>query len=193
MSNLDNREPQLKIYIRHKLLKSTGSAKCLAGLMLLTALVTSVYAQANVTLAWNPISNPLVAGFNIYYGGASGVYTNKITVGSSTSVTVSNLVIGATYYFAETTYSAAGAESALSGEVSYTVQTPAPHVSLQVMPAKQFVLTVAGSSGHTYNVSASQNLTVWTVIGTVTVGANGSATFTDTNAMHFSSRFYRVN
>jgi hypothetical protein len=193
MSDMNNREPQLTIQVPHKLIKSKGPAKFLAGLMLLTVLVTSIHAQANVTLSWNPISNPLVAGFNIYYGGASGVYTNKISVGLVTSVTVSNLVIGTTYYFAATTYSAAGAESALSAAVSYTVPAPAPQVSLQAMPANQFLLTVAGSSGQTYNISASENLTTWTVIGTVTIGSNGLATFTDTNAVNFSRRFYRLN
>jgi hypothetical protein len=81
----------------------------------------SVLASANVTLAWNSINNPMVAGYNIYYGGASGVYTNKTSAGLATSLTVSNLANGNTYYFAATTYSAAGAESAFSSEVSYTV------------------------------------------------------------------------
>lgn len=155
--------------------------------------VMSVHAQQNVTLAWNPSANPVVAGFNIYFGGTSGVYTNKTSVGTATSLTISNLVAGDTYYFAATTYSAAGAESALSSEVSYTVPTPAPEVQLQVTPAKQFVLTVTGAANQTHEILASQNLTTWTAIGTVTVGANGSATFTDTNAANYPSRFYRIN
>jgi hypothetical protein len=81
----------------------------------------SAFASANVTLSWSPNAEPVVAGYNIYYGGASGVYTNVIDAGTSTSVTISNLSDGATYFFASTTYSAAGAESALSSEVSYTV------------------------------------------------------------------------
>ena len=82
------------------------------------------FAQANVTLAWNPSANPIVAGFNIYYGGQSRVYTNEINAGTNTSLSISNLLNGSTYYFAATTYSAAGAESALSSEVSYTVPLP---------------------------------------------------------------------
>jgi hypothetical protein len=169
------------------------TAKLLAALIFFTAFVMSVQAQAHVTLAWNPISNPLVAGFDIYYGGATGVYTNKIKIGTATNVTISNLVIGATYYFATTTYSTAGAESAKSSEVSYLVPTPPPVVQLQVTPTSQCILTVTGSINHLYTISASQDLTAWTVIGTVNVGATGSTTFTDTNAASYSRRFYRVN
>ena len=89
--------------------------------VLISILPCPGFAQANVTLAWNPSTNPIVAGYKIYYGGASGNYTNKTSVGTNTSFTVSNLLNGGTYYFAASTYSAAGAESALSSEVSYTV------------------------------------------------------------------------
>jgi hypothetical protein len=65
-------------------------------------------------------------------------------------------------------------------------------VQLQVTPAKQFILNVTGTIGHTYNIQASQDLITWTVIGTVTMGASGSLNFTDTNAASFSKRFYRI-
>jgi hypothetical protein len=172
--------------------KTMWLTRFLAGLLICTAFITSAQAQANVTLAWNPSTNPVVAGFNIYYGGASGVYTNKTSVGATTSFTFSNLVYGVTYYFAATTYSAAGAESALSGAVAYTVPMPTSELQLGVTPAKQFVLTMTGPVGHTYDIQATQDFITWTVIGTVTVGANGSLTFTDTNAASFTKRFYRT-
>jgi hypothetical protein len=174
-------------------LKIKRTAKLLVALILFTSFAMTVEAQAHVTLAWNPISNPLVAGCNVYYGRTSGVYTNKTPVGMATNVTISNLIIGATYYFATTTYSAAGAESAKSSEVSYLVPTPPAVLQLQVSPTKQFTLTVTGATNQLYTISASQDLTIWTVIGTVNAGATGSTTFTDTNAATFSKRFYRVN
>lgn len=78
-------------------------------------------ATASVTLAWNPSTDPAIAGYNIYYGGASDAYTNEIFVGNATSVTISGLVPGTTYYFAATTYSASGLESAFSSELAYLV------------------------------------------------------------------------
>ena len=172
--------------------KITRLAKVVTGLLICMAFIMFVRAQANVTLAWNPSTNPIVAGFNIYYGGASGVYTNKTSVGTVSSLTIPNLVIGATYYFAATTYSAAGAESALSSEVSYTVPAPVSGLQLGVTPSKQFILTMTGPVGHTYDIQATQDFITWTVIGTVTVGTNGSFSFTDTNAASFSKRFYRT-
>jgi hypothetical protein len=181
--------------VLHRLLKIFGPTKFSAGLLIFTALIMprSVIASANVTLAWNPSSDPLVAGYNIYYGGASGVYTNKTSVGLVTSLAISNLVSGDTYYFAATTYSAAGAESAFSGEVVYTVPTPPSGVQLLVTSARQFILTVTGLIGHIYDIQATQDFKTWTVIGTVTVGAGGLLNFTDTNAAGFSRRFYRTH
>jgi len=89
--------------------------------ILISFLQLSTCAAASVTLAWSASTDSIVAGYNMYYGGASGTYTNEIPVGSATSVTVTGLVQGATYYFAATTYSAAGVESSYSSEVSYTV------------------------------------------------------------------------
>jgi hypothetical protein len=76
--------------------------------------------------------------------------------------------------------------------VSGSVLTALPGVQFRVTTANQFILTVAGQTGHTYNIQATQDFKTWTVIGTVTMGAGGSLDFTDTNAANFSSRFYRT-
>jgi hypothetical protein len=171
--------------------KSTGLMKFLGGLLILAALSPTVHGQS-VTLAWNQSTNPTVAGYNIYYGGASGNYTNTLSVGNATNATISGLAQGTTYYFAATTYDSSGMESLFSSEVSYT--TPIlPGVQFRVTSARQFVLTVTGPIGHTYDIQATQDFVTWTVIGTVTVGATGSLDFTDTNAASFSRRFYRTS
>jgi hypothetical protein len=76
-------------------------------------------ATGSVTLAWNSSTGSAIAGYNLYYGGASRAYTNKITVGNTTSVNVSGLVGGKIYYFAATSYSVAGMESPYSSELIY--------------------------------------------------------------------------
>ena len=78
----------------------------------------------SVTLAWNASTDPSVAGYNVYYGGASGVYTNKIPAGNTTNATISGLIQGTTYYFAATTYTSSGMESPFSSEVSYLLPVP---------------------------------------------------------------------
>jgi len=89
----------------------------------------SAFATGSVTLAWNASTNPIVVGYNVYYGGASGSYTNEISIGSATNAIISGLTEGATYYFAATTYTTADVESPFSSEVSYLVPLNVPIVN----------------------------------------------------------------
>jgi hypothetical protein len=89
--------------------------------VLFAVMQLSAFATGSVTLAWNASTNSSTAGYNIYYGRASGAYTNPVNAGNATNVTISVLVEGTTYYFAATTYAASGMESPFSSEVSYTV------------------------------------------------------------------------
>ena len=95
----------------------------LSGIALL--LSSPALATQNVTLAWNASTDPTVVGYNIYYGGASATYTNTLSAGNATNLTVSGLVGGNTYYFAATTYNSAGVQSPFSNEVFYSVPTNA--------------------------------------------------------------------
>ena len=144
----------------------------------------------SVTLAWNRSPDSNVIGYRVYYGPASGIYTNAIDVGNVTTNTVPGLTGGVTCFFAVTAYNAIGLESDFSTEISYTPGVPG--VQIRITPASQVVLTVTGQIGHTYEILATQDLKTWTVIGTVTVGAGGSLDFTDTNAASFPKRFYRT-
>ena len=167
-------------------------------MLILAALSTSVQAGQSVTLAWDPSANPEVVGYNIYYGVANRTYTNKVNVGKVTSVTIPGLSEGTTYFFAVTAHDILGLESDYSTEASYTVPGALPRsvllpsLQLTILLNRQVVLDVTGQVGHTYEIQASPNLTSWTVIGAVTVGASGSVQFTDTNAANYPARFYRV-
>jgi len=92
----------------------------------LIILVCSAFAieAAVVTLAWDVSSSPNIAGYRLYSGTTSGVYSQTIEVGNATSTLVSNLVTGKTYFFVVTAYNAMGVESAPSNEVSYLVPSP---------------------------------------------------------------------
>jgi hypothetical protein len=74
----------------------------------------------SATLAWDPsVPSTNVAGYFLYYGGATGRYTNRFDVGLPTSGVVSNLVAGTTYYFAVTAHDSSGLESAYSNEAAW--------------------------------------------------------------------------
>ena len=89
----------------------------------LLALARPLHAtpSAAVALAWDPSTDPSVTGYNVYYGASSRTYTNVIPAGGATTAIVSNLASGVTYYFAATTYTAAGLESDYSIEAAYSV------------------------------------------------------------------------
>jgi hypothetical protein len=95
--------------------------------LLLPILILSQLAtngnSAQVTLAWDPNSEPDVAGYKIYYGFLSNQYIYNVDVGNRTSCTLSSLQDGTTYYFAATAYNIGRYESDFSNEVVFT--TPA--------------------------------------------------------------------
>lgn len=95
-------------------------------------------------ITWNaPVSNadgtPLtdLAGFKIYYGTISGIYTDNIDVGRVTTSRISNLTDGLIYYFVVTAYDFAGNESGYSNEISRDIITSnnnPPSVAQLVFP-----------------------------------------------------------
>ena len=96
---------------------------------LLLFLFASLSAFADsVTLIWNPSPGTNVAGYYVYYGGASRTYTNKSNVGNTTNATVSGILEGPTYFFALTAYNSDGLESDYSNELAYGI--PAPPLGL---------------------------------------------------------------
>jgi hypothetical protein len=143
-----------------------------------------------VTLAWNPSTSTNIVGYNVYYGLASGVY-NSVESVTGTNVIIIGLAAGTTYYFAATAVDALGVESPFSNVASFT--TGVPTVRVRTAAAGQFVMTVSGFIGQTYDIEATQDLITWIVIGTFTVDASGSMDFTDTNAASFPQRFYRTH
>jgi len=102
-------------------------ALTVAGLCLLGAIGARGQGATSLFLWWNPSATAV--SYNLYYGTASGTYTNEQSVGSVTNATVSGLLPGTTYYFAATAVDAAGQESVFSSEFIYSVPGIAPAIS----------------------------------------------------------------
>lgn len=101
----------------------------------------TAFADQSVTLTWSPSPDTNAVGYKIYYGGVSLNYTNSLAVGNTASATISGLSEGATYYFAATTISASGAESAYSNEAIYSIpqsDTNGTPVTATNLPAPTF-------------------------------------------------------
>ena len=76
---------------------------------------------ASVSLAWKPSADPNVVGYSLFYGSASRQYTSCRDAGTNTELILDGLENGQTYYFATAAYTASGAVSPFSNEVSNTV------------------------------------------------------------------------
>ncbi|MCX7635466.1 MAG: hypothetical protein N2Z74_06945, partial [Syntrophales bacterium] len=82
------------------------------------ALFELTYGGVNIRLTWDPNTEPDLAGYKIYYGNASRVYTHSINVGKVTSYTL-NLDPRNRYYIAVTAYDTENLESGFSNEVRW--------------------------------------------------------------------------
>jgi hypothetical protein len=89
----------------------------------LCVLGSLAHAQAgsSASFAWDPVVGHAIAGYRLYYGTSSGIYSQMVSVGNRTSATVSNLALGQTYYFVVTGFNNLGFESGPSNEVSTTI------------------------------------------------------------------------
>jgi len=80
-------------------------------------------------VSWTANTEPDLAGYKVYYGTSSGVYTTVIDVGltatpATPSHTIYNLTKGVTYFFNVTAYDTSNNESGFGTEVSKLVRGP---------------------------------------------------------------------
>jgi len=79
----------------------------------------TVEEGAQVSLLWDPNSEPDCEGYKLYYGYASGDYSFSVDVGYQTAYTLTSLQPDKIYYFAATAYNTTGTESDYSNEVTF--------------------------------------------------------------------------
>ena len=153
---------------------------------LLAAAAPQVFASQSVELVWTPSSSPDIVGYNIYYGNASSAYTNEISVGNLTNLTVSGLSSGSTYYFAARAINGSGVESTFSVQTSYSVPFPGAMAGRPILSSNGVSISVTGQAGSTYIVQGSTDLVNWVPLETNI----SPLLFTDTN--RYKKRFYRA-
>jgi hypothetical protein len=71
------------------------------------------------------------------------------------------------------------------------LETP-PSVQIRKVFNGEVIMTVIGQAGHLYEIEATQDFVNWTVIGQVTVEADGSSDYIDSTAGEHSARMYRT-
>ena len=144
-------------------------------------LISSLFSQdaqaGQATLAWDPNTDSDLAGYKVYLGNASRSYQSSLDVGNKANATVTNLLAGATYYFAVTAYDSSRNESGYSNEVAYTIPAACTY---SVSPVSQSFNSTGGTgsegvttpSGCTWTAVSSAS---WIMI-TSNVSATGSGT-----------------
>lgn len=174
--------------------------------------VTGVSAGI-VMLAWDPgPATNSIANYKIYYGAASGTYTNSVSAGTNLAVTVSNPVQGRTYYCAATATDTYGLESDYSSEVTITIPVPLTNqpptlnalanitidedASLQTVNLSG-ITSGATNESQTLTITASSNntnLIPTPAVSYTSPNATGSITFTPVaNANGWVTITVRVN
>src|SRR5207245_9008613 len=120
--------------------RSLASNLCLAlfvtcALTALCLLAPASSSAAQVTLAWDPNTEPDLAGYKLYYGTSSGPYQFSVDVGNLTSYTLSGLLEGRIYYFAATAYNSSLGESGFSNEAIKALADVTPPTASLTAPA----------------------------------------------------------
>lgn len=147
-----------------------------------------------VGLAWGRNTEPDIAGYRVYYGSSSGAYTSEMWAGDQTSVTISNLQEGLSYYFAVTATTTAGIESAPSEELVLHAHAEKVKLSIELAkPVSQGTaqIKVPTEVGRVYILESSQDLKSWAPILWI-FGTGDLATVPVSPLSASAKRFYRV-
>ena len=78
-------------------------------------------------------------------------------------------------------------------ETTYTAPGTLPTISLLPPPSGPGQLQIMGQVGHSYDILASQDLSVWNVIANVAAGAQSAIAFIDPEAAQYPIRFYMLH
>jgi Fibronectin type III domain/HYR domain len=84
---------------------------------------------ASLKLTWNHSPSTNVAGYLVSYGTQSGKYSTMVKAGYVTSVSITGLTEGTTYYFVVQSYDKGGTNGPPSPEVSGRVSAPTLAIS----------------------------------------------------------------
>ncbi|HEU6449358.1 MAG TPA: fibronectin type III domain-containing protein [Verrucomicrobiae bacterium] len=184
--------PTKKIILEKKAPAHTaGIVKVASIFFFLMMACAAVRGGQNITLKWKGIVEPDLAGYKLYYGPASGTYTNYFSTGKATNVVLSGLTAGLTYYFAATAYTTNGIESVPSNEIAVTV----PGVLFMdggAAGGNPSSVRFPVIPGNAYTLQASTDLKSWTTVWSTSSATTQWIYFTDTNSLSIKARFYRL-
>jgi hypothetical protein len=153
-----------------------------------------------VRLGWNAAPDPEVRGYAIYYAATNSAVVNRVDAGNGVTCTLSNLIVGATYWIHAVSYDAYGLESVPSNEILHTAAINAP--AAPAGPKLQLARQTTGSVTLTYRATPGQvcgiqftsklNPPHWQTLTNVTATSLSNVVALDASARTVPQRFYRV-
>lgn len=159
-----------------------------------TSLAASPSSTSSVTLTWVASTSTNVTSYDVYYGTTSGSYTQVVSAGDVTQMTITGLTPGTTYFFAATSSDDASLESLYSNEIEVVVPAGRPDGSLP-----ELSLSRAGSNsvlqwptnfpGYTLQWSTSP-AGAWTDL--TSSPSNSGSYFAYTNTTSAAQGYYRL-
>lgn len=112
-------------------------------LVWMACMIPMSISAAALSLSWNSNTEADLAGYMVYYGNTSGIYTSSEDAGKVTSYDISNVTNGKTYYITLRAYDTSGNESACSQEVYAYIPVPNKTPSIQLLnPIAGAVLSI---------------------------------------------------
>ncbi len=161
----------------------------LTAALLLAMILASFGAaySADVILAWNPNTEPELAGYKLYYGNATRAYSSGVNADiadlNNPSTTFSGIEEGKTYYFAVTAYDSYGNESDYSNEVVCATVTSSAGTNGSISPSGVVVVEYGTSKTFTFNPDPGYHVADVTVDGQ-SQGPADSHTFSGIASSH---------
>jgi hypothetical protein len=181
--------------------RSSQGQRCFAGryqvFLLLFCLALSAFGAfgATVRLAWDRNPELYVAGYKVHYGSTLNAYPNVIDTGAATTVAISNLVEGATYYFVVTAYSILNVESAFSAPLVYKVPyTGGLFIRSFTVEPGGLRVTWQSQPGLTYRVLSKTKLNqpTWSIRSANVTATSTNTSWVDSAVTRTDCRFYIV-
>ncbi|MFO1475835.1 MAG: fibronectin type III domain-containing protein [Verrucomicrobiota bacterium] len=159
----------------------------IAGCGWLCGLLPACANPTSVALAWDPSACPNLAGYNLYWGPSSGIYTNSTSTGTNSQYTLTGLNPGSKYYLTVTAVNVFGLESVPSSELAYA----APQLKLMVAPdgsGDPNRLRIAADVMDRWTLETSTDLQRWSAVAS---GTNSGVDVSITNALE-PARYFRL-
>lgn len=136
------------------------------------SILMHLIATYSLTVAWDQSSSPEVSGYRIYWGTASGNYTNSAAVGNVLTASINGLNFQRTYFLSATAIGPGGVESAFSNEITYTKPCVLKLTRSQNGPSTVMTLSTEIYTGMKYIIEGSSNLSTWNQVATGTAATN---------------------